>query len=191
MFGGTSSPSCSNYVLQWTARDNEVKYDPEVAETLRSNFYVVDLLKSVKDDEIAVTLMKDVKVPCAEGGFHLTKFVSNSKHVLLSMPEGDRRKSLHDQESRLERSTDLQRKHLSTEKALGTNFDLKEDKLGFCIKFKEKPSTKRGMLSMMSSIYDPLGLVSPFLLEGRRIIQMLCHNQLAWGDPVDEGIQEK
>ena len=44
---------------------------------------------------------------------------------------------------------------------------------------------------MVSSIYDPLGLVSPFLLEDRRIKQMLCHNQLAWDDPVDEGIQEK
>ena len=84
----TSSPSCSNYALQRTARANEVKYDPEVAETLRSNFYVDDLLKSVKDEEIAITLMKDMKALCAEGGFHLTKFVSNSKHVLLSTPEG-------------------------------------------------------------------------------------------------------
>ena len=44
---------------------------------------------------------------------------------------------------------------------------------------------------MVSSIYEPLGLVSPFLLEGRRIIQMLCHNQSAWDDPLEEGIQEK
>ena len=44
---------------------------------------------------------------------------------------------------------------------------------------------------MMSSIYGPMGLVSPFLLESKRIIQMLCHNQSAWDDPVDEGIQEK
>ena len=83
VFGGISSPSCSNYALRRTARDNNVKYDPEVAETLRSNFYVDDLLKSVKDEEIAVTLMKDVKALCAEGGFHLTKFVSNSKHLCL------------------------------------------------------------------------------------------------------------
>ena len=69
MCGGTSSPSFSNYVLQRTARDSEVKYDPEVAE--RGNFYLDDLLKSVKDEEIAVTLMKDVKALCAEGGFHL------------------------------------------------------------------------------------------------------------------------
>ena len=44
---------------------------------------------------------------------------------------------------------------------------------------------------MVSAIYDPLGLVSPFLLKSRRIIQMLCQKQLAWDDPVDEGIQEK
>ena len=64
------------YIRPWvrrTATDNEVKYDPEISETLRSNFYVDDLLKSVKDEEIAVTWMKDVKAFCAEGGFHLTK----------------------------------------------------------------------------------------------------------------------
>ena len=125
----------------------------------------------MKDEEIAFTLMKEVKAHCAEEGFHLAKFDSNRKHVLLSMPEGDRRKGLHGQELRLGT--------LPTERAFGIHWDIKEDKLGFCINFKEKPSTKRGMLSMVSSIYDPLGLVSPFLLEGRRIIQMLCHNQSA------------
>ena len=63
--------------------------------------------------------------------------------------------------------------------------------LGFDVNFKDKPHTKSGMLSMVSSIYDPLGLVSPFVLEGREIIQMLRLNQLAWDDPVDEDIQQK
>ena len=73
----------------------------------------------MEDEEIAVTLMKDVKGLCAEGGFHLTKFVSNSKHILLSIPEGDTRKGLHDQELRLGT--------LPTEKALGIHWDKKED----------------------------------------------------------------
>ena len=55
----------------------------------------------MKSEEIVVTLIKYVKALCAEGGFHLTKFVSNSKHVLLPIPEGDRRKGLHDQKLRL------------------------------------------------------------------------------------------
>ena len=38
---------------------------------------------------------------------------------------------------------------------------------------------------MVSSIYDSLGLIFPFVLEGRQIIQLL------WDDPVDEDIQQK
>ena len=32
-FGGTSSPSCSNYALKRTAIDGEIKFGKEVAET--------------------------------------------------------------------------------------------------------------------------------------------------------------
>ena len=39
MFGGTSSQSCSNYALRTKPKNNEVKYDPEIRETLLSNFY--------------------------------------------------------------------------------------------------------------------------------------------------------
>ena len=37
----------------------------------------------------------------------------------------------------------------------------------------ENPSTRRGLLSMLSSIYDLLGLGASFLLKGRLIIQQL------------------
>ena len=88
-------------------------------QALRSNFHVDDLLKSVKNEEIAVTLIKDVKALYAEGGFHLTKFVSNSKHFLLSIPE-DRRKGFHDQELRLGT--------LPTETALSIHWDIQSVK---------------------------------------------------------------
>ena len=80
---------------------------------------------------------------------------------------------------------------MPTEKALGIHWNIEKDKLGFDINFKNKPHTKPGTLSMVSSIYDPLGLVSPFVLEGRQIIQMLRLSKLAWDDPGDEDIQQK
>ena len=141
------------------------------------------ILKSVQDKQKAIKLMKDVTAMCAEGGFRLTKFASNSKDVLVSIPEGKRRKGLQDQE--------LSLGALPTEKALGIHWNIEKDKLGFDVNFKDKPHTKRGMILMVSSIYDPLGLVSPFVLEGRQITQMLCLNQLVWDDPVDEDIQQK
>ena len=39
---------------------------------------------------------------------------------------------------------------------------------------KEKPETQTGLLSITSSIYDPLGFVSPFVLKAKMIFQTLC-----------------
>ena len=144
VFGGTSSLSCSNFPLQRTAKEHEQKYSKEVADTLMGDFYVYNLLKSVQDDQTAIKLMKDVATICAEAGFQLIKFVSNSKDVLLSIPEGERMKGLQDQELRLGT--------LPTENALDIHWNIEKDKLHFNLNFKEKVYTKSGMLSMMSSI---------------------------------------
>ena len=52
------------------------------------------MLKSVKSEEEVVELVKDVKLMCNSGGFHLTKFLKNSKEVLEAVPACDRRKSV-------------------------------------------------------------------------------------------------
>ena len=77
VFGGTSSPSCCNYALKRTALDNEEKYQKKVTDKLRRSFYVDDSLKSVRDVNTAICLLYEVIKLCAEGGFWLTKFVSN------------------------------------------------------------------------------------------------------------------
>ena len=76
------------------------------------------------------------------------------------------------------------------EKALGVLWK-PEDIIGFKISIVEKPLTRRGLLAMLSSIYDPLGLVSPFLLKGRKIIQELCKGNFQWDDDIPEDIKIK
>ena len=61
VFGGASSSSCSNYALRKTAADNENKHRSEVAETLRNNFYVDGMLKSVSNEETAIKLIEGCK----------------------------------------------------------------------------------------------------------------------------------
>ena len=65
-------------------------------------------------------------------------------------------------------------------------WNISKDTLGFQTKMAENPSTRRGLLSVLSSIYDPLGLGAPFLLKGRLIIQQLCRDRLGWDEPIDE-----
>ena len=50
----------------------------------------------------------------------------------------------------------------------------------------ENPSTKRELLSVLSSIYDPLGLKAPFLFKDSFIIQQLCRDRLGWYEPIEE-----
>ena len=49
LFGAVSSPSSSNYAFKRTAADNSTSFVVDASETV-INFYVDDLLKSVKNE---------------------------------------------------------------------------------------------------------------------------------------------
>ena len=90
VFGSVSFGAYSNYALKMTTAENKEKFGEEAAQTLQNNFYVNDLLKSVANEDMAVQIIKKVTGMCHEGGFNSTKFTSNSKRVLQSIPEKDR-----------------------------------------------------------------------------------------------------
>lgn len=49
---------------------------------------------------------------------------------------------------------------------------------------KEHPFTRRGVLSTIASVFDPLGFVAPFILVGKKILQQLCFDKINWDDPL-------
>ena len=79
---------------------------------------------------------------------------------------------------------------LPTEKTSAIYWNTEEDNIGFKVRVKEKPNTKRGMSSVVSSIYGPLGWVSPFILEGKQIVQKLCFSKFNWEEPVNEDFKQ-
>ena len=42
------------------------------------------------------------------------------------------------------------------------------------MELKDTPLERRGILSTIRSIFDPVGYVAPVLLEVKRILQQLC-----------------
>ena len=161
IFGAKSSPCCANKALSMTAQDNERKYSPEVIRTVRRNFYVDDVLKSVPSTEQAVHLTSDLAKLLKEGGFRLTKFASNSREVLQSIsPE------------------------------LGANWVCTGMRSPDTFKFKalqaQKPPTKRGVLSTVSSLFDPLGFLSPFVFSAKILLQELWREKLPWDQQIPE-----
>ena len=67
IFGAKSSPCCAVKALNKTAQDNEDNYPQEVVQTVRRNFYVDDVLKSVPRTQQAVRLTSDLTKLLKEG----------------------------------------------------------------------------------------------------------------------------
>lgn len=86
---------------------------------------------------------------CQKGGFTLTKWISNSCLVLQTIEEEHRAKDW--------KELDLDRDELSAERALGLQWCVKSNTFKFKMVMKEQPQSRQGMLSIISSVYDPLG----------------------------------
>ena len=184
LFGASSSPSVANFALKRTSDEIEAEYGPFVANTIRHNFYVDDCLKSVANEEVAIKLIHDLKSACQKGGFRLAKFCCNSRAVLETIPPEECTKEIQ--------AHSMDYSDLPVERVLGVQWCVNSDTFGFTITMKNKPSTRRGILSMVSSVYDPLGFVSPFLLHAKKILQDLCREQnLDWDDQVPQDYMDR
>ena len=62
---------------------------------------------------------------------------------------------------------------------------VREDTLEIQVKMNENSSvTKRSILSQLSAIYDPLGVISPTTVEGKRIYREVCDEKTGWNSEV-------
>ena len=145
---------------------------------MRDDFYVDDGLKSVTSATKASSLIKSTKCLLAKGKFNLHKFISNSKDVIEGIPKEQRASGI--------KELDLPKDGLPIERALGVQWCVQSDELRFRVELKDRPLTRRGILASVSSVYDPLGLVAPFLLTGKQILQDLCKNQTDWDEPIPD-----
>ena len=112
-----------------------------------------------------------------KGNFRLTKFISNDKDVLAAIPA----------EERTIKNLDLDK--LPIERALGQQWNIDTDT--FSVK-TSLPSgrpgndTRRGCLSILSSIFDPLGMIGPVLLPAKRVLQRTWQLKLRCDDKLPE-----
>ncbi|KAL2083621.1 hypothetical protein ACEWY4_021394 [Coilia grayii] len=183
LFGATSSPSIANFALRKTAQDNAHNFSPEVTSTVMENFYVDDCLKSVPTEEKAMELMENLTALCHQGGFHLSKWICNSRAVLAAVPPEDRAKEV--------KALDLDKDQLPMERALGLQWCVQSDAFKFNITISERAHTRRGILSMVSSIFDPLGFLCPLTLPAKLLLQELCRQSFGWDVPIPNTLSEQ
>ena len=180
LFGAVSSPAVANYSLHKTAETGSTEFGDKAADFLCRNSYVDDGLTSVPTISEAIELIEDSQALRASAKLRLYKFASNRKDVLEALPIDDRAKDLKD--------LDPHHDALPIQQSLGTYWCIESDTLGFRIELKDKPLSLRDIFSTISSVYDPLGTVSPVILTGKQILQDLCRQKVDWDDPLPDEI---
>ena len=107
---------------------------------------------------------------------HLRKWTSNAPEVASALGE--------EKKPEVDVVTNLV-EHEPEKKILGVKWNTETDELTFAVVPVEHVTyTRRGLLSKLAGVFDPLGLASPFIIKAKILTQQLCLLGLDWDDPI-------
>ena len=165
VFGNTSSPAIANFGLRKTAEVGEPEFGADAKEFVDNDFYVDDGLKSLPNSQQAIDLWQRTQAMLATGNLRLHKISSNDPKVTDAFPPDDKAADLRD--------LDLNYVSAPIQRSLGVSWDITADAFTFTVKIGNKPFTKRGVLSIINSLYDPLGIAAPVLIQGKCLLRAM------------------
>lgn len=123
--------------------------------------------------EEAIKLQASMSKMCEKGGFLLRKWCSNRDKLLELVPN-------------TMRATDhnFNLKDEVTTKTLGVCWKPMEDQFHFMVQVAKPLSscTKRTVVSEMSRLFDPLGLVNPVIVKAKVFVHQLWKLKLSWDE---------
>ncbi|CAB0015637.1 unnamed protein product, partial [Nesidiocoris tenuis] len=178
-YGEASVPFLATRCLQQLALECS---DPLVSSVIKNDFYIDDL--STGSDVLLEIqkVQKGISDIFSQAGMQLRKWCSNDERVLNSItPDEDPHHIIRFTESKESLST------------LGLIWYPHADCLSFQMSdsFRHSHFTRRSILSDLSKIFDPLGLVTPVLIRGKIFIQELWQSCKDWDEVLPEHLQLK
>ena len=184
VFGNSPSPAVATYGLRRTAEIAEGKFGNDVRKFVEKNFYVDDALTSLSSPEEAISLLKRTQEALKSGGnLRLHKICSNSGKVLLAFKKDELAKDLRD--------LDFDHSNLPLQRSLDVCWDLHTDSFTFRVNVDEKPYTRRGVLSVVNGLYDPLGFATPVTIGGKLLLREAMVEPVEWDQPLPDNFHSK
>ena len=175
-YGLTSSPYLAIRTLKQLSKD-EVENFPQACSVLSQDFFVDDLLTGASSESAATELIKELQALLQSGGFQLRKWSSNIPKVLENLPI-----DLCQSDVYFRQEGD----HMM--KVLGIHWEPTSDTFSYHINVFNSSSTKRGILSTIAKLFDPLGWISPAVFWAKCLMQELWKLNLGWDDPVPHNL---
>nr|XP_041630444.1 uncharacterized protein LOC121501913 [Drosophila kikkawai]XP_041630467.1 uncharacterized protein LOC121501916 [Drosophila kikkawai] len=183
-YGLAPSPFLAVRVLKQLAEDHRHEF-PAAAHALLHDAYVDDIPTGCNSFDELMILKNELIQLLDKAQFKLRKWSSNSWRLLKSLPEEDR---CYEPIQLLNKSAAD-----SPIKILGIQWNPGKDVMYLNIKECDPTisPTKRELLSQLSRIYDPLGLVAPVTVLLKLIFQESWTSVLQWDDPIPETLRSR
>ncbi|XP_058840799.1 uncharacterized protein LOC131696266 [Topomyia yanbarensis] len=186
-FGACCSPSTAQFVKNAHARKFEHE-DPDAVHAIVHQHYVDDMLISAETEEKAVQLAAGVKKIHESGGFEMRNWVSNSPAVVAAL-EG---------QETAEKSMSIGEVD-TTEKVLGMWWDTTADCFTYKLSTRHDPDllsgkkrpTKREVLRTLMMVFDPLGLISHYVMFLRILLQEIWRASIDWDEQIHDSHFQK
>ncbi|XP_059061455.1 uncharacterized protein LOC131854365 [Achroia grisella] len=167
--------SCSPFLAIRTLlqlADDEGEQFPMAAQVLRENIYMDDILCSCENLQLACKLQDELIELLSRGGFVLKKWASNKVELLERVPVEHRECPIDF----------IKDENECTVKVLGLRWVPLSDRFNFTVNVKDYVNTKRSVLKILASIYDPVGFISPCLFMAKEIMQDLWKLGIGWDE---------
>ncbi|XP_062703565.1 uncharacterized protein LOC134286020 [Aedes albopictus] len=189
IFGATCSPSSAQHVKNVNAKEFEHESPRAVAAIIRYH-YVDDYLDSFPTAAEAMKVGSEVRRIHAAGGFEIRNFLSNDATVAAKVgaSSAETEKTIKPEKEDNVESV-LGMKWIRTGDDLTYNFVVRGN-LGYALDQSHRPS-KREVLRVVMSLFDPLGLISFFIIHGKTLMQDIWASGVDWDEPIDAELCEQ
>jgi hypothetical protein len=172
-YGVNCAPFLAIRVLREIAESDCVDV-PSVRDALMFNTYVDDICVGGDTVDEIITLQTDLINILQRAGMSLKKWSSNNTAVLDRVLPEDRAGGM----SSFDDDT------CSGSKVLGLQWSQRDDTFLYIVQPERLVSTKRGMLSLIARIFDPLGLLAPVIFFAKHLMQRVWQLGISWDDPL-------
>jgi hypothetical protein len=123
-----------------------------------------------------IDLLKRTCASLAESNLKLHKIASNSVAVMRAFEPEELASGIRD--------LGLDDETLPVQRSLDSCWDINTDMFTFKVAVTDKPYTRRGVPSIVNSVFDPLGLAAPVTIRGRLLLQELSRGVQDWDAPL-------
>ena len=186
LFGLASSPFLLAGMIEQHLSSWEERY-PDIVAELRKSLYVDDLLSGGQTIAEAADRKERVVKVFEDATFKLHKWNSNSSELELNgeVTVGNDEETYAKQQ---QLGGDLTQTTM-----LGLKWNKSKDTL--TVRFPAVDTnttiTKRTILSKLAKVYDPLGLLSPIILQGKMIFCDVCKTKAPWDADIREPLSKR